>query len=297
MARKGGIDNNVYIIIAVFLVLLAVIVGFRILFHKTCPEVGFTVSTEEVIVGQPVVFSDTTTGSESWSWDLGDNSKHETTRSISHTYYEKGTYPVSLTINCGNTVTHKVTVIEALKIAPVDSVFVIKPEIGGPVTATVGQKIQFFDKTVGNTTSWEWFFESGMVDSREKNPFWTFLKPGTKTITLIVNGKSQQGRHQITIRNPPVKPGEKPVKSKPTLSEEEMSAKLMKVASKEIYPSYFDQFLCNGVEIPVIVNGRKFTFSSYCSTIRIQSPDRITVKEIVRDESKCPTSIVIDQKN
>ena len=295
MARKAGIDKNVYIIVGVVILLLVLTIGFRVLTQKKCPNGGFTISTEEPISGQPIGFTDTTTGATTWDWDLGDNTKHEKTSTLSHTYYEPGSYTVSLIINGCPVEAKKITVINAPKLQPVDTVFPIKPIIDGPKTVTVGKKVQFFDKTE-NSNSSEWIFETGMVESREKNPYHTFMTPGKKVITLIVNGKSQQGRWEIMVLKDTSQRPKAGPKLPPPMNESEMSINLMKVAKRIIYPGYFQNTLCNGMDIPVSVNGKAFTFISYCNNIRVQAPESITVTEIARDSYGCPTLIKIKQE-
>ncbi len=300
MPAKKGIDTRVYIFMGLVILIALVIVLFRYFTADNCPDVGFVVSTEDVYVGQPVEFRDTTQGATSWYWDLGADSRKEMVQSFTHTFTTAGTYTISLKVNeCDDEAIKKIIVKPEMKIEPVDSVFLM-PVIEGPTTAYVGDKVQFFDKTPGSpNTSWEWYFESGLVDSKEKDPFYSFKRPGAKkVVTLIVNGSSQQARWEINVLNKKKEPGAQPsAPGKPAppkmskLEAPELQAMLMQVANREILPSRFKEKLCNDLSIRIMNNDKPITFSSYCTTIRTLQPKSIRVIDIVYDTDNCIKSI------
>lgn len=296
MARKGGIDNSVFIFMGVIALIALLVLAFRYFTAPNCPDVGFSVSAERVYAGEMITFTDTTKGAKSWLWHFDDGSPDEVLQSFSRTFYKPGVYKVTLKVNDCEAVTAREFVVEEeIKPQPVDSIFVM-PVIEGPSQTYVGKKIQFFDKTPGST-SWEWSFESGLIESKEQNPYYTFLKPGKKTITLIVNGKSQQGRLELTVLRPTpevVKIENLPPPPKaPAMDEAAMQAMLLKVSQRELMPSAFSKYICDDFSLPVTVNGKQMSFSSYCTSIRTQPPSMIEVQSIVRAQDGCPKAVKV----
>jgi PKD repeat protein len=56
---------------------------------------------------------------------------------------------------------------------------------GGPQTAGVPFAVPFRDRTIGNPTSWTWFFGDGGW-SRSRKPSHTYTTPGRHSVTLVV---------------------------------------------------------------------------------------------------------------
>jgi PKD repeat protein len=69
---------------------------------------------------------------------------------------------------------------------------------GGPRTAGVPFSVPFRDRTIGNPSSWMWFFGDGGW-SRQRNPSYTYKTPGLYGVTLVVT--DNRGRIS-TIRRP-----------------------------------------------------------------------------------------------
>lgn len=71
----------------------------------TVPSAAFTFSPAAPFAGQPVQFTDASTGATSWSWDFGDPSSGFANRSSSpnpaHVFVAPGTYAVTLTAASG----------------------------------------------------------------------------------------------------------------------------------------------------------------------------------------------------
>jgi len=168
----------------------------------TKPVASFTWSPQSPTAGQPVQFTDTSTGSPtSWAWNFGDgsNGSDKFLKNPIHTYNFPGPYFVSLiatnasgsntsstfTINVGN--------------APLPTPVV--SFTWSPQSPTAGQPVQFTDTSTGSPTSWAWNFGDGSNDQHE-NPAHIYPRSDTYTVSLIATnaaGSSTSTTHAITV--------------------------------------------------------------------------------------------------
>ncbi len=74
-----------------------------------------------------------------------------------------------------------------------------------PAAPVVGQQVQFTDLSTGTPTSWSWNLDGvGGDDSTARNPAWTYVAPGTYTVTLRAcnaSGCSSRTR-SVPVANP-----------------------------------------------------------------------------------------------
>ncbi len=130
-----------------------------------------------------VQFTDLSSGQPTeWFWDFGDGETSDE-QSPNHTYDVAGSYTVTLTVanDAGSNMLTKDDYI-VVEWRPMDASFTATPESGtAPLT------VQFDDQSVGNPTSWEWVFGDGGVSTLQ-NPEYTYMNPGTYTVTLTVFG-------------------------------------------------------------------------------------------------------------
>ncbi|GIV34383.1 MAG: hypothetical protein KatS3mg031_1918 [Chitinophagales bacterium] len=145
------------------------------------PKVQFDADHRFGCAPREVEFADSSISSDpivSWLWDFGDGNT-STDQNPVHTYTNRGSYHVSLTIvnasGCMATL--------------VDSYFVgvgLKPTIdfiADPLVTCLFQPVTFINNTV-NSTSWHWDFGDGGT-SDEFEPTHTYSDTGHFTITLI----------------------------------------------------------------------------------------------------------------
>jgi len=139
-----------------------------------------------------IQFTDESTGQPTeWFWAFGDG-ETSTLQNPEHTYESAGSYTVSLTVSNdagSNTETKDdYIVVEWL---PMDASFTATPETGtAPVT------VQFDDQSTGNPTSWSWDFGDGGVSTLQ-NPEYTYLTPGTYTVTLTIYGPGGEDTQEM----------------------------------------------------------------------------------------------------
>ena len=118
-------------------------------------------------------------GITSYTWNFGDGSSTVTGAGAtsSHTYTAVGTYVCSVTIVTGNGCTLTTTTDVLVGTKPV-AAFTATPD-----TVCYGQPVTF-DNTSTGATNYLWLFGDG-GSSTYTNPIYTYILPGTFTVTLI----------------------------------------------------------------------------------------------------------------
>ena len=145
------------------------------------PIADFSTSPTRAKVSESIQFTDESSGDiDSWFWDFGDGDT-STEQNPSHTYtdLEMLNYTVSLTVSN-----------EAGSDSAIQVITVLIPPIctfsASPTKAGLETPIQFTDESGFDIDSWLWDFGDGS-SSAEQNPWHTYEKPGTYTVTLTVN--------------------------------------------------------------------------------------------------------------
>src|SRR6266545_2224190 len=154
-------------------------------------------SAPAVCEGAATVFSNSSTGAASYSWDFGDNSAASTAVNPSHSYAAPGTYTVVLTATsaagCTNSIPHSVTV----NPNPV-AAFSAPAVCAGAATA--------FSNSSTGATSYSWSFGDG-GSSTDTTPSHTYAAPGTYTVQLTAAssaGCSNSVSQSVTVNANPV---------------------------------------------------------------------------------------------
>jgi PKD repeat protein len=159
----------------------------------TSESVSFTYTPASPVKGQPVQFTDTSTGSPIlWRWDFGDGTgTTSTSKNPSYTYTTGGTYMVTLTVLYSSGPERggqMVTVVSELTASFTYS----------PSSPAEGQAVQFTDKSTGSPTSWQWSFGDGQ-SSTSKNPSHAYTTAATYTVTLTVANSSGSNNASQTV--------------------------------------------------------------------------------------------------
>ncbi len=136
-----------------------------------------------------------------WNWDFGDGSGTSTLQNDTYAYASAGTYQIKLSVTdangCNNLLIDTVQVYEE----PIPN-FTLP---GGSLC--MNNAIAFTNTTTGESGSavtWTWDF-NGEGASSEKEPSFTFLTPGSKTITLTssIPGCANVTQQTINIEESP----------------------------------------------------------------------------------------------
>jgi PKD repeat protein len=152
------------------------------------PVAAFTASPTSGTAPLSVQFTDQSTNTPtSWSWTFGDGGTSAVQNPL-HTFTSPGTYTVTLTAtnSAGNDTEERTGYITVSGSQP-DSLhadFSATHLEGFPPLL-----VRFTDLSSGTITSRAWdFLDDGTIDSREKDPFTLYKKPGVYTVRLEVTG-------------------------------------------------------------------------------------------------------------
>ncbi len=155
-------------------------------------------SAPAVCEGAATVFSNSSSGAASYSWNFGDQSSPSTDTNPSHTYAAAGTYTVQLTATsaagCTNSVSHSVTV----NANPV-AVFSAPAVCEGAATV--------FSNSSTGAASYSWDFGDNSAASTAVNPSHSYAAPGTYTVVLTATsaaGCTNSIPHSVTVNPNPV---------------------------------------------------------------------------------------------
>jgi len=159
----------------------------------TDPEVDFTVSDSSTCAGNIIEFESLAEGLElSYDWDFGDSTTSKLA-SPSHAYKETGIYTVTLAVTdingCSDTLTKEdfifVETIEADFVAR--NTLVTDPPSTDPIAATCPPlNVEFFDRSTGNISGYEWDFGDGIGVSPLESPRYAYTTPGLFDVSLTV---------------------------------------------------------------------------------------------------------------
>jgi len=165
------------------------------------PTAGFSFLPSAPVVGQPVAFTDASSGSPtSWSWQLGDTSLDNTSssRNPQHIFRAAGTYSVTLTAaNAAGsgTPSTRTVIVSASSTKPTAGFLV------APAAPAAGQLVALTDTSTGGATAWSWQFADDGSTSTDAFPVHVFGQPGTYAVTLTATNSlgSASASQQVTV--------------------------------------------------------------------------------------------------
>jgi hypothetical protein len=206
--QKGQFKIMLFAVIGVVM-LISMVLIMKKCSGPTCPPTILIEARSldgEFITGSKIEFSAVVDGEvQSYMWDFGDNSTPSSEPKPVHVYAsvqgEQQDFTVTLTVNGECMESKVVTILAAVSDIPVVPQYV-RAVIDGPVGQVyVGEPVQFYDKTPGEVTSWDWQFGETMdIDSHDQNPIYTYQTKGTYTVQLMVNGgKSEPGEFTVKV--------------------------------------------------------------------------------------------------
>lgn len=276
-------------VLALGIIVTVILVAFFLM--RSCDgdrTISASLSTTEVMLGERIYFADSTYRAERWVWEFG-NGDYSEEQSGYYVFPDEGRYQVRLRVD---NKLEKQFIVRVKPYAHEELDQIIR--INAPETAIQGEYILFMGE--GNDKEWRWEFgESGIVDSREKNPIYSYSKHGTYQILLSTENTQYPVMHMIEIL-PKYIEGDST--SALSLAALDIKEKLQNIADGKPfnanYNAILNKYLCGKANIMVTVNNNKRNdFYSYCQGLRLIGKDN-TVIETVYAESKNPGSNCID---
>lgn len=331
IASLFRIDESVFLSMALIAALSLLTLAFRYRSYEPCKPVKFVISSSDFHENSPISFKAEARKDAKYVWDFGDSTelKHSSWF-VTHRYNKPGTYTVILSVN--GTCDPQIQTIQ-IKEAPLFVNNDLQPKFTVPDVVLVNEKLTFTDNTPG-ATSWEWRFgETEMVDATTKNPSYRYLTPGSKVISLRINGRNDiMGFRTIHVKefqkieeayrrnrnnldndlNIPDRPDTGPLfrpidtitakpptpsPKAPDISTTEMSTLFDQVILGNKKASDFSQYLCGNLNMQVTYNGSNMTFSQMCDELRkakkIKSVHRPRVAFTRYEPTGCITDIKV----
>ena len=155
----------------------------------TGPVAGFSANRTAVALGQPVTFTDNSTGGVApltYQWDFNnDNVTDSTVQSPSYIYGSAGTYAVVLKVTDAATNTDNETKTNYITV----TTGLLADFSTGNVSVALGQSIQFTNLSGGGVAplGYQWDFNNdGTWESTVQSPSYTYSSAGTYTVVLKV---------------------------------------------------------------------------------------------------------------
>lgn len=273
-------------------------VGIIILSIRSCrtgPEIKAMLSDTKILVDKNFAYSDSTYNAHTWHWEFGDGSFSDQPAGL-YAYRRIGRYKIRLTVN------GKYEKLFTVNVKPDHSTPISKViEIQAPQTAMQGEYVVF--KGIGNDKQWRWEFgESGIVDSRKKNPLYAYRESGTYQIRLRTENTQYPVIHTIEIT-----PCYSVNDSTDMMSVigSDIREKLQAITEGKSFNSNYNyiirKYMCNDEKTEVVINNNKFNdIYSYCQGLAAMGRGRkLTIEhvsvEIPEPESGCVTRILVIQ--
>jgi len=295
-----------FLTIALYLTIAGVIFSVSAIMKEK--PVKASIYPVRIFAGQTITYSDSTEDAKVLLWDFGNGSRSRISRGTCE-FPKAGNYEVVLTVNNKKQVRFPVQVKEPELVYKKDSSVFIYAHSSG----IVGQKIHF--KAMGNGIDWyEWYFgESGKIDARASETFYSFKKPGTYEIKLITNlNYHKPEKHLIKIVSQ-YEVTENVVLDVPNknnagggggggASADDLLVKLQEIARGSNFSSNYkyivSKYLCSNPNAPVVVNQSQISdFYSYCQNLQLKSGQVIlSVDKEMRPGSKCVSRLLIKHK-
>jgi PKD repeat protein len=149
---------------------------------------GFSANRTTVNAGNPIQFSDLSTGEPvgytSWLWNFGDGST-STQQNPIYSYAANGLYTVSLksSLVANASVTNTTTKTGYINVTSAILSVPVVDFSASPTIAAVGSTVTFVDASTNSPASWLWNFGDGS-ESSIQNPSHIYSSVGNYTVTL-----------------------------------------------------------------------------------------------------------------
>jgi len=267
-------NHRAFIIIGVIVLCITLAFIIRNLF--TTRAIQASISPQDIELGDPIIYNDSTKGGTTWLWEFG-NGDESLLRQGAYTFKEIGRYQIRLKVD--NKEEKKFIVNVRSKKNDEREQLV---HIEAPHTAMQGEFIVF--RGEGPSKEWRWEFgETGMVDSREKSAIYKYELPGNYEILLSTEETQYPVRHHIEILPQYTEDESTDVES---LIGNDIKEKLQNIIDQKPFNKNYNYimstYLCNNSNTPVVINNsKKNDFYSYCQGLKIIGRKKTTIENVV----------------
>lgn len=268
--------NNYRVFVIIGVIALCIVMAFVIRNLFTTREIQASVSPLDIEIGQPINYSDSTKGSNSWLWEFG-NGDESVLQQGKYTFAETGRYQIRLKVD--NKQEKKFIVNVRAKSNNEGEQLV---RIEAPHTGMQGEYIIF--RGEGLSKEWRWEFgETGIVDSREKSAIYKYELPGNYEVLLSTEETQYPIRHLIEILPQYTEDESTDVES---LIGNDIKEKLQNIIDQKPFNNNYNYvlstYLCNNPNTLVVVNNnKKNDFYSYCQGLKIIGRKKTTIDNVI----------------
>lgn len=281
-------------VVAALLLCILIAVLIRIFFSSR--TVRMTLTPMEVEAGEAVYYADSTRNADVWLWEFGNGDvSHE--RSGRYVFKEAGRYQVRLQVDHSLEKRQIVTVRKKSNDYGSDQLVRMR----APETALQGEIVSF--KGYGPSKEWRWQFgESGIVDSREQNPLYTYSEAGRYEIQLTTEDTQYPVRHTIEILPQYTENDSTDVL---VLIGNDIREHLQAIVDGQPFNTHYNyilkKYLCGNPDIAVTVNNnKKNDFYSYCQGLKIIARRKTIIDEVFVDmgdnlHNECVMQLMVTQ--
>lgn len=248
--------------------------------------VSASVSSTEVVIGEPLLFADSTSGASVWLWEFG-NGDYSNARSGSYTFLDEGRYQIRLRVD------DRMEKLFLVRVRPREGAERLEHliHINAPEAAVQGEYILF--SADGNDKEWKWEFgESGIIDSREKSVIYAYRNHGKYRVRLTTEKTQYPIYHQIEILPKYMEVDSLDVM---TMAALDIKEKLQNIVNGKSFNTNYNhilkKYLCSNPDILVTVNNEKRNdFYSYCQGLRIAGRNNTIIATVYVESGKPETS-------
>jgi len=292
-------QNYIFVYIFVSILLLA---GLIFLFKSSLfekREANAQIASDEFSLSESLVYSDNTRDAKKWLWEFG-NGDSSPSQNGTYRFRKPGSYIVRLTVDGKLQQQFPVNVRDTLIKTVQDTVVTIN----GPTSGIVNEEIRL--EANGSGKMFEWSFgETGRVDMKGPNAFYTYQKPGTYTVILRTDIMKKPVYQRIVITDPRaaldtvITPGDDNKKVM-----DDLRARLQAIASgKDFNSNYYyivRKYTCGDEKAAVQIeaDGQKKQSDLYSYCMRLTFGGGVVIDEAqvtLKPNSTCASMINIKQ--
>lgn len=287
--------NRIYLYIILAVLLLAVVfLLIKLLMGNR--EINAHLLRNEIFLNENLVYTDNTPGASEWKWEFGDGSKSKE-QSGYYRFRESGTYLVRLTVDGKLQQQFAVVVKDTVPLALTDSI-----RISGPTAGVTGMQLRL--EAEGDANIFEWSFgETGRVDAKGRNAYYTYRSPGRYTVALQTDKSPVPVYTVLTITEPLTDIGLVDPNAGGQALNDDFKTRLQAIANGANFNTHYyylvRKYLCNGEKTTAQAQdetGKKNTdFYSYCIGLTFSKNVVIDEVNLTLSPSKCVSLVQVKQ--